>query len=85
MARLALVDPSGAEIRWVDFAPCAGWPTAQWEENAVARGRGTLRVDAGVETGTYTVTLALVDPGAGTRAAGPLVLGQVEIPEVARE
>jgi hypothetical protein len=29
--------------------------------------------------------LALVDPGTGTRAAGPLVLGQVEIPEVARE
>jgi hypothetical protein len=79
LVRISLVHPSGTEIRRTVFAPCAGWSTERWGENAVARGRGVLEVDASVEAGTYTVTLTLVDSATDTQAAEPLIVGQVEV------
>ena len=80
LAHMALVASTGTEIQWVQFASCAGWPTSQWGENTVARGRGAMEVDMGMETGTYTVTLTLADAVTGIPATEPLVIGRVEIP-----
>jgi hypothetical protein len=82
-AQVALVSSAGTEVGRVNFAPCADWPTSHWGENAVARGRGTMKIDAGVEAGTYTVTLKLVDAITGTRAGDSLAVGQIEIPGTA--
>jgi len=81
LAQMTLVASPGTEIRQVTFVPCAGWPTSQWGGNAVARGRGVMEIDAGVETGTYTVTLALIDAVTGVPAGEPLALNQIEIRE----
>jgi hypothetical protein len=78
-ARLGLVSPSGSEAQWVDFEPCAGWPTSEWGADAVARGYGALRVDPFVEGGTYTVTVGLADPAMGARAGQPTPIGRVEV------
>jgi 4-amino-4-deoxy-L-arabinose transferase-like glycosyltransferase len=79
-AQVALVAHSGAEVLRVSFEPCADWPTSQWGENAVARGRGTVEIDPALESGTFTVTLALVDGQTGTPAGASLAIGQVELP-----
>ncbi len=84
MARLALVSASGSEAQAVDLQPCAGWPSSEWGAGAVARGRGTLRVDPFTEGGTYTVTMGLVDPATGARVGQPLGLGQVEVQAIER-
>jgi len=76
---------SGLESQWVDFEPCEGWATSEWGADAVARGRGLLHVDPFVEGGTYTVTLALVDPDTNAPAGDPLSIGQVEVQTVQRE
>ena len=83
-ARLALVSPSGAEVQWADFEPCAGWPTSGWGSDAVARGRGTLHLDPFIAGGTYTVTVGLVDPATGTRVGTQVNVGQVEVQAVER-
>jgi hypothetical protein len=80
LAQVALVDSAGTEVQRVNLTLCADWPTSQWGEDAVARGRGTVEIDPVLETGTYTVTLLLVDGQAGTPAAAPLAIGQVELP-----
>jgi len=80
LAQVALVAPSGTEVQRVNLIPCADWPTSQWGKNAVARGRGTVEIDPTLETGTFTVTLSLVDGRTGKPAAAPLVIGQVELP-----
>jgi hypothetical protein len=79
LARLALVSPSGTETAWVDFEPCADWPTSEWGDNAVARGGGNLHIDPFLESGTYTVTLALIDHLTGVPATRSLVIGEAEI------
>jgi hypothetical protein len=79
MARLSLVSRSGSDVQWVDFEPCAGWSTSEWGTDGVARGHGALRADPFIEGGTYTVTVALVDPATGTRAGQLLSVGRVEV------
>ena len=76
---MALETASGTEVGQKRFEPCAGWPTSQWGENAVARGRETLHIDPLLEGGFYTVTLTLVDRLTGAPATRPLAIGQVEI------
>jgi hypothetical protein len=78
-ARVTLVSQDGAVAQAVDFLPCAGWPTAAWGADAVARGRVTLPVDADVPAGRYTVRLSLVDPATGERASPAVPVGQVEV------
>ena len=100
LARLALVSPlnnvkgseaapvsikGSATAPWVDFEPCGGWATSEWGGDAIARGRGLLHVDPFVEGGTYTVTVALVDPNTGRRVGEPVSIGQVEVQTVQRE
>jgi hypothetical protein len=53
------------------------WPTGEWPVNAVAWGYYTLRVRPSLPSGTYTVTLALVDPATGAIQGQPSVVGQV--------
>jgi len=84
-AEMALVNSGAAEVRRLEFAPTPGWPTSEWGENAVARGRVVMPLDAHVEPGTYTVTLTLVDPATGVRAAEPVVVGQVQQPPYGAE
>jgi hypothetical protein len=79
LARLSLVSRSGSDVQWVDFEPCVGWSTSEWGTDGVARGHGALRADPFIEGGTYTVTVALVDPATGARAGQPLTVGRVEV------
>jgi hypothetical protein len=80
LAQVALVARSGTEVQRVNLTPCADWPTSQWGEDAVARGRGTVEIDPALETGTFTVTLSLVDGRTGTPAGAPLAIGKVDLP-----
>jgi len=84
LARLSLVSSSGSEAQWVDFEPCAGWPTSQWGTDGVARGYRVLHIDPFIEGGTYTVTVGLVDPATGARVDRALSVGQIEIQVVER-
>jgi hypothetical protein len=83
-AYLALVGLSGQEAQRVAFEPCHGWPTSEWGQDAVARGRGVLQVDPFIEGGAYSVVLGLVDPTTGAEAGEPTVVGQVEVQVVER-
>jgi hypothetical protein len=80
LAQVALVDAAGTEVQRVNLTPCADWPTSQWGKNAVARGRGMVGIDPALETGTFTVTLSLVNGQTGTPAGAPLAIGQVDLP-----
>jgi hypothetical protein len=59
MAHLALVRLNGEEVQGVNFEPCPGWPTTEWGSNAVAHGRGALRVAPFLEGGTYKMIVGL--------------------------
>ena len=83
-AYLALSGPAGQEMQSVVFEPCPGWPTWEWSHDAVARGRGTLRVDPLAEGGAYTVTVGLLNPVTGVKAGEALVVGQVKVQAVER-
>jgi hypothetical protein len=83
-AYLALVDPSGLEAQRSDFEPCQGWPTSEWGQDAVARGRSMLQVDPFIKGGTYKVVVGLVDSISGTEVGEPLIVGQVEVRSVER-
>lgn len=83
-AYLALVGPTGQDIQRVTFEPCTGWPTSEWGQDEVARGRGVLQVDPFAEGGTYTAIVGLVDPVTGVDAGKPLPAGRVEVQVVER-
>jgi len=76
---LAMVSDQGVVHQRQVFPLSPGWPTREWPANAVAWGYYALRVRPSLPAGTYTITLALVDPAAGTIQGQPAVAGQVMV------
>jgi hypothetical protein len=84
IARLALVSTAGEVAQTVRADLCSGWPTTAWQENAVARGKVSLRVDPFLAGGSYTATLALLNPTSGELGGDPVPLGRVEVQTIER-
>jgi hypothetical protein len=84
LAYVALVDSTGHEAQVEDFEPFAGWPTSEWGEAAVVRGRWTLQVSPYMPSDTYTVILGLTDPATGERLGEPVALGQLDVQAMGR-
>jgi len=76
---LALVADQGIVHQKLVFPLSPGWPTHEWPTNAVAWGYYALRTQSSFPTGTYTVTLALVDPATGAAVGQPVSVGQVMV------
>jgi hypothetical protein len=76
---LALVSEGGVTSQSEDFPLSSTWPTHEWPANTVAWGYYTLRPHPSLPAGTYTVTLALVDPATGAMRGQPTAVGQVKV------
>ena len=66
------------------FEPCAGWSTAEWGQDAVARAHVASRVDPFLESGTYTVVVGLFDAKTGKAAGVVYKVGLVEVQTIPR-
>jgi hypothetical protein len=75
---------AGREAQRVVFEPCAGWSTAEWGRDAIARSHVVLGNDPFLESGAYTVTLGLFDAATGESAGNELEVGHVEVTAIAR-
>ena len=84
MTYLALIGPAGLEEQRVAFEPCAGWSTAEWGQDAIARAHVASRVDPFLESGTYTVVVGLFDAKTGKAAGGVYKVGLVEVQTIPR-
>jgi len=78
-ARLVLVSEQGNEYQAQTFPMTSNWPSREWPANAIAWGYYTLHVPSTFPTGTYTVTLALVDPETGATEKHRMTITQVTV------
>jgi len=78
-ARLALTSSDAEAYQAKDFPLSPSWPTRQWPANAVAWGYYTLHLRPSLPAGTYTLSLALVDPATDMPQGKQAVLGQVTV------
>jgi hypothetical protein len=84
MAYVALVDSTGREAQVEDFEPFAGWPTSEWGQAAVVRGRWTLQVSPYIPSDIYAVILGLTNLATSERLGEPIALGQLDVRAMAR-
>ena len=77
--RLALLGAGGELAQEYPLLP--GWPAGEWPADTLVRAFYDLYVPPEVPNGTYTATLALVEPGTGAPARPSLVLGPVTVDE----
>jgi hypothetical protein len=84
VVRLALVDSMGQVMQYEDFEPFPDWPTSEWGDSAVVRGRWTLQVDPYIPGDTYSMTLSLVDSATGERWGESIALGQLDVQAMGR-
>ena len=76
---LALTSEDG-EVSQVETFPLSpSWPASEWTTNAIAWGYYILRAHPSLPAGTYTLTLALVDPATGKIWGQQAVVGQVTV------
>jgi len=78
LAQLGLVDAQGRVHQQWTMSLVAGWPTSEWRAGDLAIAVYPLVLQADVQPGLYTVTVALEDPAAGTVSL-PLEVGTVQI------
>jgi hypothetical protein len=71
---LALVDEAGQSQQSATFPPVSGWPTSEWPANALGHGHYTFKVDPWLPSGSYALTLALVEQGAQERVGETVVI-----------
>lgn len=79
IAQLTLVAQNGKAVQTVETDLCAGWPTSEWGESALVRGRIELQLDPFIKGGLYTVMVGLVDLTSRNLARENAALGQVQV------
>ena len=79
LAEFALLSSSGTAVHRSAAELASGWPTSEWDEDAVVRGSAALRIDPYADGGTYVATIQLRDPVRRSPAGDIVSLGQVEI------
>lgn len=77
-ARFRLVDTRGKTRQQWTRPLTEGWPTSAWECGDVALALYALRLEDSVQTGTYSLTLALEEVTSGT-VSPPLDIGTVQV------
>jgi hypothetical protein len=78
---LALVDEGGQVRQRAVFPPVAGWPTGEWPASALGHGRYVFRVDPRLPSGTYALTLSLVEGDTFERVGETVVIEEgLEMP-----
>ncbi len=76
---LALVSHAGTVVQTEVFPLSPGWPTSEWPADAVAWGSYELKAHPSLPSGTYIVTLALVDSASGAIQGQPAIVGRVKV------
>ena len=71
-------DEGGISERWT-FPMSPDWPTREWPAHAIAWGYYPLSVPSGVPTGTYALSLALIDSTTGEAQGKTATVGTVEV------
>jgi hypothetical protein len=76
------VDNEIAQSHCEPLAPT--WPTSQWQANEIVRASYTFQTGPFLETGTYTVTMTLVDSVSGVIAGRPAAVGALHFEAIPR-
>jgi len=71
------VAPGGTVQQQERFPLSPKWPSSGWPANAVAWGYYPMHTHPSLPTGSYTATLALVDPATDTPQGRPVAVGRV--------